>query len=387
MKRIEKMTKVFICFSFLFFYACSGNRTLDRMGRKLYTFDLGKDQMFFLDSMTTQETSYVQLIDDDRFAIYNEPENAICIFSIDEGKEIGKKRLYKEGPNAVLGIQGFYYQSKDSVWLYKSWEQELVLVNDSCEIIKKKKLADKLPPLDKLVPYTVSPYPFGDLPISKCGNMLILQGMNGPGVEDGLQPATTILYNLKSDKVRVSNPYPAIYGDMDKINEHWGTFSYRAVPYTLNKKDEMVVSFPASDSVRVYNVHNDSYASFFAGYSLETNIKPLSSGCSQADIHRQYLEQYQYAGILYDKYHDLYYRLVMLPTFDYDLRISNTQYKELAIIILNSSFKKVGEYKLGRAEYKYRNIFVAKDGLYINVPSDDDDYLKFITLKVRKNEE
>lgn len=148
----------------------------------------------------------------------------------------------------------------------------------------------------------------------------------------------------------------------------------------------MIVSFPASDDISVYNIKDDSYQIFFAGYSSETDITSLSLGSSQTDLHRQYLEQYQYAGILYDKYHDLYYRLVMLPTFDYDLRIPNTQYKELAIIILNSSFKKVGEYKLGKAGYKYRNVFVTKAGLYINVPSDDDDYLKFITLKVRKNE-
>lgn len=386
MKRIEKMTKVLIGLSFLFFYACSGDKAHDRVGEKLYTFDSGKDKMIFLDSMTTQESNYIQLIDDDRLAIYNKPENTICIFSINEGKEIEKKRLYKEGPNAVLGIQGFYYQSKDSVWLYRSWEQEFVLVNESGEIIEKKILADKLPPLDKQVPYSVSPLPLGDLPISKNGNMLILQGMNGPGVEDGLQPATTILYDLNSDKVRVANPYPAIYGDMDKINERWGTFSYRVTPYTLNDKNEMIVSFPASDDISVYNIKDDSYQIFFAGYSSETDITSLSLGSSQTDLHRQYLEQYQYAGILYDKYHDLYYRLVMLPTFDYDLRIPNTQYKELAIIILNSSFKKVGEYKLGKAGYKYRNVFVTKAGLDINVPSDDDDYLKFITLKVRKNE-
>ena len=340
MKRIEKMTKVLIGLSFLFFYACSGDKAHDRVGEKLYTFDSGKDKMIFLDSMTTQESNYIQLIDDDRLAIYNKPENTICIFSINEGKEIEKKRLYKEGPNAVLGIQGFYYQSKDSVWLYRSWEQEFVLVNESGEIIEKKILADKLPPLDKQVPYSVSPLPLGDLPISKNGNMLILQGMNGPGVEDGLQPATTILYDLNS----------------------------------------------ASDDISVYNIKDDSYQNFFAGYSSETDITSLSLGSSQTDLHRQYLEQYQYAGILYDKYHDLYYRLVMLPTFDYDLRIPNTQYKELAIIILNSSFKKVGEYKLGKAGYKYRNVFVTKAGLYINVPSDDDDYLKFITFKVRKNE-
>lgn len=47
MKRIEKMTKVLIGLSFLFFYACSGDKAHDRVGEKLYTFDSGKDKMIF----------------------------------------------------------------------------------------------------------------------------------------------------------------------------------------------------------------------------------------------------------------------------------------------------------------------------------------------------
>lgn len=384
MRLVERITKAGIGLFILFFYACSMNKVHDRIGANVYTFKAGGDKMLYLDSMTTQESGYMQLIDSNQLAIYNEPANTICIFDISTEKEIKKVQLYKEGPNAVIGIQGFYYQSKDSIWLYRSWQQELVLVNESGEILSKKTLADKLPPIDKQAFYSVSPFPLTDLPILKNEDVLILQGMNGPEVENGLQPATTILYDLNSDRLRLTNPYPAIYGD--KINERWGTFSYRVTPYTLNEKNEMIVSFPADDSISVYNIKDDSYRRFFAGYALETNIKPLPLKSSQADLQEQYLEQYQYAGILYDKYHNLYYRLVMLPTFDYDARVPNTQYKALAIIILNSSFEKVGEYQLEKAYYKYRNIFVSEEGLHINILSDDDDYLKFITLNVLKNE-
>lgn len=373
-----------IVFSLLCFYACSNSKVYDRVGEKIYTFDSGEDKMFFLDSMTTQETGYIQLIDDDRLAIFNKPENTICIFSIKGKKEIKKIRLYKEGPNAVLGVQGFYYQSDDSIWVYKQWEKEFILINESGEIIDKKILREKLAHVTKQHPFTVGPFPLGDMPISKIGDIMILQGMGGPGEEDGLYPATTVLYDLKSDELRIANPYPIIYGN--EVAKHWNTFAYRVAPYTLNNKDEMVVSFPASDSVRVYDVHNDSYESFFAGYSLETDIKPLPTNHSRMDLDIQYLEQYQYMGILYDKHHDLYYRLMLFPTFDYDISIPSSQYKEMAIIVLNSSFEKVGEYKLGKAKYYFNNVFVTEEGLYINVPSDDDDYLRFITFKVCKNE-
>lgn len=375
-----KMTKVIVGALILLFCACSINKDHDRMGVDIYTFQLGDSKMIYLDSMTTQESNYMQLINSNQLGIYNQPAHTICIFDIGTGKEVKKVQLYKEGPNAVIDIQGFYYQSEDSIWLYRSWQQEFVLINEYGEIIDRKMLADKLPPIDKHAYYSVAPFPLTDLPILKIENTLILQGMNGPEVENGLLPATTILYDFNSNKIRLANPYPNIYGD--EINERWGTFSYRVTPYTLNEKNEMIVSFPADDSIRVYSIKEESYMSYFAGYSAKTNIKPLSLKSSQTDLQEQYLEQYQYAGILHDKFHNLYYRLVMLPTFDYDIRKPNTQYKELAIIILNSSFEKVGEYTLEKACYKYRNIFVSEDGLHINIQSDDDDYLKFVTLNV-----
>lgn len=61
----------------------------------------------------------------------------------------------------------------------------------------------------------------------------------------------------------------------------------------------MILSFLANDSISVYNIKDDLYARFFTGYSLETNIKPLPLKSSQTDLQEQYLEQYQYAGILY----------------------------------------------------------------------------------------
>lgn len=81
MKQI-KIQIMMIVFSLLCFCACSNSKVYDRVGEKIYTFESGEDKMFFLDSMTTQETGYIQLIDDERLAIFNKPENTICIFSI-----------------------------------------------------------------------------------------------------------------------------------------------------------------------------------------------------------------------------------------------------------------------------------------------------------------
>ncbi|MBR0042932.1 MAG: DUF4221 family protein [Bacteroides sp.] len=377
------MKQINLLFSlFILLLSCSTDSK--REGTKEYSLLQVADKMFYLDSLTTQESLYMQVVDDKELALYNEPDHSIRFYDIPTAKEFAKIQLYKEGPNATKDMRGFYYQSKNDIWIYQYFTKELLLVNDLGEIKARRDISKKLYPHAKK-DITVSPFPITNMPIQKYNDWLILQGMNGIGVENGIKPACTILYNTVTDEVKTVNYYPSIYGDMKNINNNWGTFSYRAVPYTLTPQNEMILSYPADDSIRIYNIDKDYTESYFAGYTIKTKIKPII-GNSTIALEKQYLEQLQYAGIHYDKYNKVYYRLAVLPISDYNINDVKTQNKPLAIIILNHEFKKVGEYHLGKGKYRHRNTFVSEEGLHINVLSEDDDYLKFVTLKIIKNE-
>lgn len=366
------------------FYSCLKKESLNnRKGTNEYTMEMVGEKSFLLDSMTAQTVNYIQLIGDTSLAIFNSPMNNICLFDWVTGKEKFKICLHKEGPNAVRGIRGFHFLSEDSIWLYNEWEKDLYLVDAEGNIKEKRCLGNLLYPSAKQS-YSVSPFPQTNVPFEKVGDVLILQGMNDV-ITDEVLPAVTVLYNWTDNKLKVKNPYPSVYKNKNKINEEWNTFAYRETPYTLNDKKEIVSAFPASDSIVIYNIRTDNYTSFFAGYSEETNIKPHDPK-SKTDSQRNYLEQYQYTSILYDAHQGLYYRLVVLPKMDYDLNNTATQQKDLAVIILNKKFEKVGEYILEHGRYLYINSFVTPDGLCINVFSEDDDYLKFKILRAVKNE-
>ena len=380
LKCIMGLIVVILCCS-----CCEYKNTNGRKGTNEYSMELSQEKSFFLDSTTSQEVKYMQLLGDTSLAIFNPPMNNICFFDWATGKERMKINLHKEGPHAVKGIVGFYFQSKDSVWLYDYWRKELYLADFEGNIKERRSLKDLLYPIAKQ-PYSVYPYPQTSTPFKKVDNKFILSGMDGiiSDASDGVLPAATVLYDWNTNKLETKNPYPSVYDNKDKMSA-WHAFAYKQVPYTLNDKREMVFSFPASDSIVVYSIDKDSYSSFFAGYSEETHIKPHVS-TSEIDSHRNYLEQYQYSSILYDSYRNLYYRLVVLPKMDYDLNDPATQQKDLAVIILNKNFEKVGEYQLEHERYYYGHSFVVPDGLCINVVSDDDDYLKFKVLKAIKNE-
>jgi hypothetical protein len=307
--------------------------------------------------------------------------NTICIFDVATTKQVDEIRLYQDGPYVIQGVQGFYCQSRDSIWIYKQWERELLLVNHEGIILKKANIFSHVSPT-ATPRLPSSPFPMTDLPIKRAGKYLIFQGMDRRDRDNTHLPHTvTALYNPATDETVFANSYPEIYGKEDEIVERWGAFSYRTIPYDLDENGNMVLSFQADDNVVVYNIEKDETESYFAGYSAETDIKPLPMGYSRTDELRHYLANYTYPGIYYDKYRHLFYRLVTLPNKDYDWNNKESLIKKLAIIILNDKFEKVGEYVPSEKTNILINCFVSPEGFHVNVVSDDDDYLKFFTFK------
>lgn len=369
---------VLLC-AVLLLASCSSSGKQDSSSTRDWTMTVSADKSFLLDASISQEINYLQVVNDDTVAFFNKPDYSIRYFRISDGHEVGKTQLYREGPHALRGVQGFCYVSPDSVWVYEYWESHLVRVNARGEIAETRKVKDGLSsPL-----YGVFPFPMTDTPILRWGNRLILQGMDGLTGE-GQLPGCTQIYDLADGTTTCANGYPSVYGDPDKNAKNWGAFSFRQVPYTMGPEEELVLSYPADDSVRIFRLSTGQTRSFPARYSKKTAAcQPMTSPSVQADT-EQYLDQYLYAGIVYDKYRHFYYRLVLLPLEDYDLNDAKTQQKQLAVMILDESFRVVGEFELPKDTYKYRNLFVSREGLHVNALSEDDDYLRFVTLVPEK---
>lgn len=369
---------VLLC-AVLLLASCSSPGKQDSSSTRDWTMTVSADKSFLLDASISQEINYLQVVNDDTVAFFNQPDYSIRYFRISDGHEVGKTQLYREGPHALRGVQGFCYVSPDSVWVYEYWESHLVRVNARGEIAETRKVKDGLSsPL-----YGVFPFPMTDTPILRWGNRLILQGMDGLTGE-GQLPGCTQIYDLADGTTTCANGYPSVYGDPDKNAKNWGAFSFRQVPYTMGPEEELVLSYPADDSVRIFRLSTGQTRSFPARYSKKTAAcQPMTSPSVQADT-EQYLDQYLYAGIVYDRYRRFFYRLVLLPLEDYDLNDAKTQQKQLAVMILDESFRVVGEFELPKDTYKYRNLFVSREGLHVNALSEDDDFLRFVTLVPEK---
>ena len=93
-----------------------------------------------LDSLTSQETDYLQLVSDSVLAFFNRPTYHICFYNFNSGRT-DKIKIYQEGPNALNGIDAFCYVSPDSIWLYESWGNMITRIDSIGEIKEKHELS------------------------------------------------------------------------------------------------------------------------------------------------------------------------------------------------------------------------------------------------------
>lgn len=352
--------------------SCTHEKLMERAGIKKIELIPTEGLKLTLDSITTQNTVYIQVCDSMTLAFLNEPSFEIEFYNLINGQLINKISLSKDGPNATPGIESFYYQNEDSIWLYASWGNRLYLINSMGEVRISR---DMLIPQSGL--YTSNPYPQTTTPYVVKGKYHYLQGMNGANSEMSL-PASSVVYDWDSDSVFMGNIYPGCYGNYDNLTSNWDAFSFRQTSCVLNNDGKIVTSFPASDSIYVYNPWIDKRESYFAGLTEPIEITSHKSN-GYTDIFVNYITQYQYAGIVYDKFRKLYYRIVLHPYKDYDsndLR-NECRKKPISIIVLDEKFKKVGETMLPNNLYYPGNAFVTMEGLNIQVYSQDDDIMEF----------
>lgn len=363
--------------------ACSKPSPENRMGESLYTMQEFSHKRFALDDSTTQVLSYIQTFtegDSLRLASYNSPLNNICIFDVRTGKEIRKIQFYKEGPHALgNNLCGFLLLDNDSILMYYTWAFQLDLMNAKGERVKRYWLKDIKPQAN--CPYSMpSPAPSSSYPIRRIGDEIILQGY-GKEFSKEMQRGTTMIFNMRDSSMRYENGYPACYQEDDF--KKWHVLVHQIPRYDLSPHDEMVLSYPIEDSIRVFNLHTGERRSYFAGLSTPYRIKPANAP-TVIEQEKSILGQAQYTGIYYDRWNELYYRIMTLPLDDYEINAPTLPSRNLAVIILDKHFQKVGEYKIKEKSDRCSFAFVSPEGLHINVLSDDDDYMDFLTLKLQK---
>ena len=198
--------------------------------------------------------------------------------------------------------------------------------------------------------------------------------------------------NLKNGQIHtLPINYPDIFED-DVRTPAGGGYEFT---YDYNyKKERLVCSFSGYDSIMVTDDLKQVF--WYNGKSRYLNrMRPKVYEADGLSWLRDAIESPAYHNIMYDKYRDVYYRIVELP---YELKPNESLFdtpkgREFSIIIFDKDLNIIGETKFPGNKYLYKMSFIGRDGLYISEnneanPEFDEDKLVFACFKLEdmKNE-
>lgn len=370
-----KNTSIYIIIFFAFLSCNKKQETTIKVSfNDKFTLKKTNQYSFQLDTLSSYGSDCVQFFENNKtryIAFYNGDVNAIYIYNFENKKNEYKIKLFTEGGNSVGRAKGFYIHNFDSIFV-PSMERESLYILDIKGLVKKRIKYPK-----RTNDFVQLKFETNNMPIYENGFLYC------PNLSED---HSTEILNIQKEIWEKATNFPDSYKNVFFASPHF----YRCYRAYNEKKKLFCFSFPVEDFVYTSNNTKDIVAKHYAGGYNVVKVKPTGklSFLSFSDSDLNFKKSYSYLSIIYDKYRDLYYRIMQHPISEENLN-SNDQlkksFKNTSIIILNSNLEKVGEYEVPKYTYGSSMIFVTKEGLNMvnfKKSKENEDYVFYDLFEV-----
>lgn len=345
-----------------------------------------------LDSVSPHKPPFIQFLEEDSIlTFYNNFNRSIYWFDLKENKYLDRTFIYPEGENQISRPVGYHIINKDSIYVFDMAKNELALINyegvkiNQCSLIENRSMSDAQWALyfPQFFPKTVTPF-------LKIDNELVFSGSYMWSIPDNILDTFkfTTMYSLKNNNNVYIHSYPkSKYGSI----YNWDDPYYTMVYYDWNPIEKlMVYSFPITNSLYTGSLQEGNLLEKIDFEVGSKTVKPISNKRPTREMMLNHLlESDIYSGIKFDKYRNVYYRVLMNGMSDAG-DFKDLSEKTISIIIYDNEFNIIGKKNIG--SYKYwntDNMIVSKDGLlveYIDIYSSNEDFMILKSFKLSKNE-
>ncbi|SFF02434.1 protein of unknown function [Chitinophaga sp. CF118] len=276
----------------------------------------------------------------------------------------------------------FRYTSPDSLILYTYAGAELLYYSITSDSIYKR-----LTFINKGInrSHAAPPYASATSPVFFIGNTVIGFGFL-IGESDNENPAgrtISSIIHLPAGNIRNRIPYSKVYWQ-----NNWGG-SHLRTPYTAYNKrtNKILLSLPADHNLQIID-SNWQVKEIPAGTRKKICINSMNLAKNNKKVvDAEYALQYftstpSYRNIIYDQYHNRYYRILELPPAEDKMVNRKLVEKEASLIAFDKDFKYLGEASLPQA-LALDNFFITADGIYfLNVHNKDQNIAQYVQCKI-----
>lgn len=332
-------------------------------------FELKKNAVkeFRLDSVTSFRTNYLDLFEkngESYLVFENRNKPSIQFYEFENGALAFEINLETDGPNGVGKMRGFYVKSVDSIYVLSPFHYAVYLIDRQGKIIDKYswlRSEDPVKSSSLAGIYTTSP----GLVLANKLHMFAVPETGYTKKVTFESGKVDLALDLNAKSIELGYQYPESY----RKNMFGNLFL--KIDRALTNRETIIYSFGADNYLYETN-YSDKNIPHFAGSTYFKETMPLED-LSQADDH-QIMTGY-FAGIKYDKYRNLYYRLAVHPIelLNADNQRNHFEDKRISVIILDGEFNVVGETILPDKLHLYTTWFVGEKGLYISNHNKNND--------------
>ncbi|AEI49635.1 DUF4221 family protein [Runella slithyformis] len=386
MKNLSYINTLLYCYLVALAISCSSkedNKDKKNISATLKTI---KEIKIPIDKSVAIYSSTVDYIEEGgRSYIFKTNYNDLLFIDIKD-KKIAKRLSFPEqGPNGVGNISQAYYHANDSVFLLTD-PYHIIHVNSKLEKVNNYRLDANTEAGQRGI------YPQNNNKIIFYNNSII--GFMHPKVHPNkkamlLNTEAFVSLNCNTkDAIPLPLKFPELLQDP---NDTWDFIHFR--PTTILVGKQLIVSFPASDSIYLFSLETNKVKRF-SGKSRHYSgkILPLSSNSFKASIDA-YKSTHAYFLLKYDKFRKLFYRFVLFPTEEktnnYSLE-NLVLMKPFSVQIFNEKFELIGETEIFKANtFNFVDCFVSREGLLISNnhpknPKTNEDFLSYSLFAISK---
>ncbi|KYG85618.1 hypothetical protein AWW67_14690 [Roseivirga seohaensis] len=383
-----KNVLLFLLISVLLFSSCSKDARVefeDEIKEPQLVRDSISDFVIELDNFTPLNLRAIRYLDDgiDEFLFFLNPNNnSIYKYWLNDGNRFEKIAFDIIGPRGVGELSGFDVHGSDTLLLLARYAYKLTLAsqlqNDlpklqTFRLLGDAKSIDMTPYATTEAPMVIEDsilsihsVPFFErdrLSYFEAGNSLVRLSLKDSTFN------TSNIYSIQYKK-RWSHPYASPSSTYNSLlKQRVITLPADKDLYTLDLNGQIRSTSSSPKSIRDIESYNGDFKDSKKS-QLHANLNP------------------SYISILYDKYRDVYYRIVKVPNYKAIELGDKSKYPAMpnVVLVYDANLKLISETPLP-SSFNVRMSFVGRSGLYFAQPviknrRIDENHLRYVCFKL-----
>ena len=380
-----KIKTIILLFNFFLLFSCKNQSESFHVQLK----KTGEEIAFELDNRTKSNSRALFLYTDKEGKEYltfqGYASNEIIFYDFESKKLAFKIKPEIDGNNGIGMTLGYKILNMDSIFFTNGEIEEIALIDTTCKLKEKFVYDETIEKVPLRRSYSTS---FYYRPIYKIENKLY--AVSRCNRKSKINPVSFTI-DLETKEIKhLPFEYPKL---QTKINpaKTAGSENYFSREYNGT---HFIYSFSYEEDIYIASIDHKTITRKSIKSRYIDKLEPLND-FGNVTL-RDLCEHAEYGNLLYDKYRNVYYRIVF-PQTEVPIDLKDREYMDLldygrkcfSIIILDKDFSIIGETLFPDYTYNPTMAFIREDGLYISAShafseNYSDDWLKFQRFELVK---